>query len=69
MNVYVKALLDTIMFVVYIAAIYFGVTYILDTYNLTGLYVLTGLIAGVALYGVYSISLTRRKYQASKASQ
>jgi hypothetical protein len=69
MNVYVKAAIDTILFVIYILAIYFGVTYLLDTYDILGLYTLTGLVVAVALYVVYTVSLARRKYQETKAAK
>jgi hypothetical protein len=69
MNVYVKAAIDTVLFVVYILAIYFGVTYLLNSYGDTGVYTLAGVLMGFCLYLVYSLSLARRKYQASKAAK
>lgn len=67
MNVYLKALLDTVLFVGYLAAVYFGVTYLLNTYGATGLYVLVSMAVAFCLYLVYSVSLARRRYQAGRA--
>jgi len=69
MNVYVKAAVDTVLFVVYILAIYFGVTYLLNTYGQAGIYTFAAVLTGFCLYLVYSLSLARRKYQASKVSK
>jgi hypothetical protein len=69
MNVYLKAAIDTVLFVVYILAIYFGVTYLLNTYGDAGIYTFAGVLTGFCLYLVYSISLARRRYQASKAAK
>jgi len=66
MNVYLKAAIDTVLFVVYILAIYFGVTYLLNSYGETGIYVLAGLAVAGGLYLTYSLSLARRKYQATR---
>ena len=69
MNVYVKAAVDTVLFVVYIALIYTGVTYLLNSYGDTGIYTLAGVLIGFCLYLIYSLSLARRKYQASRNSK
>jgi hypothetical protein len=69
MNVYVKAAVDTVLFVVYILAIYFGVTYLLNTYGQAGIYTFAAVLTGFCLYLVYSLSLARRKYQASRNSK
>jgi hypothetical protein len=69
MNAYVKAAIDTVLFVVYLAVIYMGVTYLLNSYGATGLYVLASMAAALCLYLVYSVSLARRQYQALKDSK
>lgn len=66
MNIYLKAAIDTLVFVLYFSAGVFGTYWILDTFETTGFYIVGTILAVYVLGIVYSINLTRRQYKEIK---
>lgn len=62
-NPYVRAAVDTLGFVVYVAAIYFGVQFTMDTAGENAPQILAAIGGLFLLYIVYTVALARRKYQ------
>ena len=62
-NPYVRAAIDTVAFIVYVAAIYFGVQFTMDAAGDNGPKILAGVGSLFLLYIVYTVALARRKYQ------
>ena len=62
-NPYIRAAIDTVAFIVYVAAIYYGVQFTMDAAGDNGPKILAGVGSLVLLYIVYTVALARRKYQ------
>ena len=62
-NPYIRAAIDTVAFIVYVAAIYYGVQFTMDTAGDNGPLILAGVGSLFLLYIVYTVALARRKYQ------
>lgn len=69
MNVRLRALLDTVLFVVYCIAIYFTTYFLMENFGRTGFYIVAAAFTAYLLYIVYGICLARRKYKALKDSK
>jgi len=60
---YVRAAIDTVGFVVYVAVIYYGVQFVLNNAGAYGVYIVAGVVSAFLLYIIYTVALARRKYQ------
>ena len=66
MNVKLKALINTVLFVLYIAAVAVTTHVVINLFGSTGFYTLMGLFAAAGLYIVYSINVARLEFRANR---
>ena len=61
MNIYIRAAVDTLAFIFYIAVITVSVYWFLNHAGFLGIYLVFTLLAATALWAIYSINLMRRR--------